>query len=389
MRKILLGGTLVLASVMVFAQVGIGTNNPHSSAILDVNVDELPSTGKKGFLGPKVALTSNTDVVTIPDPAVGLVVYNTGTDPSFTMEGYMFFNGAQWVLINSVPATNPEITSLNCSAVTLIPGSFTAGTPYTGIMKVPYDEGNGAPYNGGNPITSTGELTNAGTLIATLQPGTLEYGIGELVFKVTGTPAASTPTGATFPITFGGKSCNATVGKMSMAEVKTVAGMGELYAGTDVRTNGTICDAYVYELNTPDGQYSVRFVKQHGGSGCNTTRLADTDIQIRYNGAGTSTIMWNALYGWDGGNSNAAGNSMSLQSGTWTGDVSNEGRYVWANEDVYYGSAPEHRYYAWTSTDPNEKVSYVTFFMLGAPSSSSTNPVGSKATIKIDQIKAP
>ncbi len=388
MKYGLLIGVIILPMV-AFGQVGIGTDVPDPSAILDVNVDSLPTTDKKGLLGPKVALSGNTDVVTVPSPATGLVVYNTGTNPSFPVTGYMIFDGTYWVLVSSTTAATPVVNSLTCANVSLSPGSFSAGTAYSGIMKVPYDGGNGAPYQGGNPITSTGELTNAGTLTATLQPGTLEYGVGELVYKVTGTPAESTPTGAVFPISFGGQSCNVTVGKISRAEVETIAGMGELYAGTDVRTNGTVCNAYVYELNTPDGNYSVRFVKQHGGSGCNTTTLANTDIQVRYNGTGTSTIMWNALYGWDGGNNNAAGNSLSLPSGTWTGDLSNEGRLVWANEDVYFGSAPEHRYYAWTSTNPNEKVSYIAFFMLGAPSSSSTSPVGSKATIKIDQIKAP
>ncbi len=45
--------------------VGIGTNSPNSSALLDVNADGLASGSKKGFLGPKAALTSQTDQTTI------------------------------------------------------------------------------------------------------------------------------------------------------------------------------------------------------------------------------------------------------------------------------------------------------------------------------------
>lgn len=69
--------------------VGIGTNTPNSSAILDVNVDGLPSGSKKGFLGPKVALDSYTDQMTISSPATGLLVYNLGTG-GLTYSGYVF-----------------------------------------------------------------------------------------------------------------------------------------------------------------------------------------------------------------------------------------------------------------------------------------------------------
>lgn len=60
-------------------KVGIGTANPDASSILNLDVTSLPSNDKKGFLGPKVALNSPTDITTIPSPAVGLLVYNTGT----------------------------------------------------------------------------------------------------------------------------------------------------------------------------------------------------------------------------------------------------------------------------------------------------------------------
>lgn len=69
--------------------VGIGTSSPDNSAILNLDVSSLPANGKKGFLGPKVGLTSNTDVTTIPSPAVGLMVYNEGTS-GLTFEGYLF-----------------------------------------------------------------------------------------------------------------------------------------------------------------------------------------------------------------------------------------------------------------------------------------------------------
>lgn len=85
MKKLL----LPLLSLVVFnnvkSQVGIGTPTPNPSSILDVNVNNLPANGKKGLLTPHVALTSILDVATIPNPANGLIVYNTanaGTVPN-------------------------------------------------------------------------------------------------------------------------------------------------------------------------------------------------------------------------------------------------------------------------------------------------------------------
>ena len=50
--------------------VGIGTNSPNASSLLEVN------SNSKGILIPRVSLTSITDVITIPTPANALLVYN-------------------------------------------------------------------------------------------------------------------------------------------------------------------------------------------------------------------------------------------------------------------------------------------------------------------------
>lgn len=71
--------TLIITSIIcTFAQsqsknIGIGTDNPDASAVLDVVATN------KGFEGPNIALTSRTDALTIPLPADGLIVFNTTT----------------------------------------------------------------------------------------------------------------------------------------------------------------------------------------------------------------------------------------------------------------------------------------------------------------------
>ncbi len=63
-------------------QVGIGTNQPDSSAKLDVN------SNSQGFLPPRMT-TEERD--SIPNPAAGLIIFNTNT------HCINFFNGVEWV----------------------------------------------------------------------------------------------------------------------------------------------------------------------------------------------------------------------------------------------------------------------------------------------------
>ena len=89
MKRILL---FLLFSTSLFAQTGIGTTTPDASAKLDV------SSSNKGFLPPRVTLTSGTDNTTITSPATGLLVYNTGNNAGL-VAGYYFWNGAVWATI--------------------------------------------------------------------------------------------------------------------------------------------------------------------------------------------------------------------------------------------------------------------------------------------------
>lgn len=82
---------LVVNTLYLSAQTGIGTTTPHASAKLDV------SATNKGFLPPRVTLTSVTDATTIPNPAEGLLVYNLGSVG--LQAGYYYWNGANWATI--------------------------------------------------------------------------------------------------------------------------------------------------------------------------------------------------------------------------------------------------------------------------------------------------
>ena len=94
MKKILLLSVVGLFSTITFAQnVGINTTGatPDASAGLDIDYTN------KGLLIPRVSLTSNTDILTIPSPATSLLVYNTNAAMTSGAIGYWYWDGSAWV----------------------------------------------------------------------------------------------------------------------------------------------------------------------------------------------------------------------------------------------------------------------------------------------------
>ena len=87
------------------AQTGIGTTTPNASAKLDVYATN------KGFLPPRVTLTSTTDATTIASPAEGLLVYNLGSVG--LQAGYYYWNGANWATIATSSSAGNGVTSSN------------------------------------------------------------------------------------------------------------------------------------------------------------------------------------------------------------------------------------------------------------------------------------
>jgi hypothetical protein len=78
----------------------------------------------KGFLPPRVTLTSATDATTIASPAEGLLVYNLGSVG--LQSGYYYWNGASWATIATASSAGNGVTATNM--VNLYGKAYSAAT---------------------------------------------------------------------------------------------------------------------------------------------------------------------------------------------------------------------------------------------------------------------
>ena len=176
------------------AGLGVGTVAPDASSLLDV------SSTSKGLLAPRMTVTQRNAIV---NPANGLIIFNTTSGcPNYYYNG----NWREWC--GSV--VNPLITTLSCGTASLT-GTLIIGQAANSVsVSVPYSGGNGAQY-AAQTINSTGVLG----LTATLSVGYFAAGAGNLVYTISGTPAASG--NASFALTIGGQSCTVVIPVASVA----------------------------------------------------------------------------------------------------------------------------------------------------------------------------
>ena len=174
----------IFASTFAFSQVGIGTNSPHSSSILDLTATD------KALLLPRVANTA-----AVASPVNGMMIYDISSE---CIKGYE--NNA-WT--NCLSAQAGSLSTLTCSSA-VVTGSLISGEAASGVSaSIPYT-GTGGVYNG-QSVSSTG-VTG---LTASIMAGTFVDGSGNLVYNITGTPSGAGT--ASFDINIGGQTCTLSV----------------------------------------------------------------------------------------------------------------------------------------------------------------------------------
>lgn len=104
-----------------YSQVGINTEPPHASTILDMSGET-----NKGFLAPRINLVSNRDTTTIPNPKKGLLVFNL-TDNATLKPGYVYYNNEKWEpFYNSTNVVLEGISSnIHASVLGYVPSGFS------------------------------------------------------------------------------------------------------------------------------------------------------------------------------------------------------------------------------------------------------------------------
>lgn len=246
--------------------VGIGITVPDNSAKLDIN------SINKGVLLPRVSLSSATDQATIPSPATGLLVYNTGTS-GLGYVGYVFWNGTEWRTFNNSSTNAGTIGTISCTSVSLSPSLYTSGTAYIGSMTVPYTNGDGGAY----PAQTIGPVNG---LTATIASGNFNIGSGNLIYTVSGTPTVSSPITTTFPLNVGGQTCNATVGQGNalpiggisantyFANATTMNDTPGLYFSANVKYGASmpVIDGLTFDVISSSSTYYRPILKNTSGS---------------------------------------------------------------------------------------------------------------------------
>lgn len=203
LRKRILS-VLVLFSLLMTApgaeaQVGVGVNTPHASAMLDV------TSTNKGLLPPRLSFAQRQAVA---NPAAGLMVWCTDCANKTIVGQMQFYNGSSWTNFEGDAAWGiPQVSSLNCTpilnpALEIITPQFTR--LYNATATFTYTDGNGLSYPA-QTITSTG----VAGLTANLAAGTLTTGntSSNIVYNITGIPGSNAGT-ASFDFSIGGKNCS-------------------------------------------------------------------------------------------------------------------------------------------------------------------------------------
>jgi len=167
---VVLGMFLLISRLYSFAQVSITNDGsqPDSSAMLDVK------SNNKGFLPPRVALSSINSSEPITAPAIGLLIYNTatsGTPPNNVMIGYYYWNGTRWNSLTLPQGTNTG-NILYWNGTTWIPSMFyinvlSFGADNTGVQDATtaiQNALNAVPGRGGTVFFPAGKYRTTGGL---------------------------------------------------------------------------------------------------------------------------------------------------------------------------------------------------------------------------------
>ncbi len=135
---------------------GTASTNP---AILDLSD---ASNAHLGFLLPNVSLASNTDIITIPGPTTGMIIWNTNSGMPFGV-GYYYWDGSNWDFLYS---SGSAVAGAALSPSIGLTGSIYNGSAAVSDWAVNYGSTAGSAVQGNTTITITAGsgLSGGGTV---------------------------------------------------------------------------------------------------------------------------------------------------------------------------------------------------------------------------------
>jgi len=116
-------GIFSINTLQTSAQVRIGgSENAHSSAVLDLNETDTKNDGNRGLALPRVKLSSDTDPLNGTTPPNGMMVYNTST---VLDQGVYYYAENKWIKL-------PDGSSFSGDAIV---GNEVVGPTQNGALK--------------------------------------------------------------------------------------------------------------------------------------------------------------------------------------------------------------------------------------------------------------
>lgn len=220
----------------------------------------VPSTGVTG-------LTASISSGNFSNGA-GHVIYTISGTPSSSGNAVFVLNtGGQSCTLTLPVSAAASITALNCGSATTT-GNLTPGNAASGVSSsIPYTNGNGGFYTG-QSIISTG-VTG---LTATIASGNLATGNGNLIYTISGTPAAAGT--AVFAVNIAGQSCSLSI---NIATAGSVGSITALNCNSSA-TSGTIA------ANTAVSGVTSTVPYTGGNGGSYTGAICEFHRSYRFNG---------------------------------------------------------------------------------------------------------
>ncbi len=189
------------------------SNQPIEGTVFNGTIS-LPYAGGNGLLYSASTPISSTGVsglsATLQADTLnngdGFITFNlSGTPSSSGLANFSFnifgMSGTFQISVLNKISVLPLVDSLFCDSLKYVDTPLS-NISYSGILLLPYKNGNGVQFAQSNGIHSTGVLG----LTAIIQSATLNNGNGRLNVVISGTPTSAGI--ANFALNFGGKTCN-------------------------------------------------------------------------------------------------------------------------------------------------------------------------------------